>query len=984
MKKLLIYLSFLLNSCIGIFSQETPNFYYYYKGEKLNLSVRQDQFILYLTSDISDVSESLTSDLGIVPMFKSEQEFVYRIHTLDKDFFEIVNGFRSIKEVKSIEYIVGDTIPIMVSNLFHIQLNDASDYSKLEEIAEITNSTILVEKEKFLNWYTLRNDNKLLSSIEVSNYFWETGLFKEVDPGFVFNFKFNTLTNSCVSDAKFETEQWNMPMINACEAWDITTGDNSIKVAIIDGGVKEEHQEFSILNVFDRYNFSDNTNQFIDGLHGTLVGGIIFANHNSYNIAGIAPNVTLINFRVNIAESDSYTSSELAEAITRAVDLGAKVINNSWGDKNHKYYYLLKSAILESAIDYAINNDVLLVFASGNFGENTNHRIDYPGNSREEILVVGSTNRDMSRSSFSSYGNELNVVAPGSDIYTTSNAIGNQYKIESGTSLAAPHVAGIAALMLSVNPELTSIQVKNIIEQTAKKIGNYSYNNSSAHPNGPWNNQVGYGLVDAYAAVRASLDVDLYTRDNSSDSGTEPLVNLLDGFNDSPDIWLRREPDGGTTHQLGRQGEENYVYIRVHNRGENTSFGRDVVKLYVKRAGIGTNVWNEDWTMIGETFIPQIPSGESVVVRIDAEFPTYNNFEWSQNLPDVSYALLTRIESDFDDVTYTEFENTGMNVIQNNNISCKNVVMTNAVLLDDVITDVAIAGINNSTDEMLFTSLKFSSPINEYGNPLSSEAEIRIIFPIELVELWESFDKIGLEHINDTTFRVIEDNAMLGNICIPSKYDGLVKIQINFLTEEYSEKDKFEYVVEQYVPESEELQNRLTILVDKNQRDKLFKAEGGEDVIVKENTIITLSAEDIGENAVYNWYNTSGKFVDRGQNISVTALGAEKYTLEVIAKADGYKDYDSVYVVTTLGKIESISPNPANEQAIVTYDLSSSVSNAYIAIINYSGVLVYNSEIDVLATTHTLNLQNLVAGQYNVRLVSATGEVMDTKTLIVQ
>ncbi|MBR4300631.1 MAG: S8 family serine peptidase [Bacteroidales bacterium] len=984
MKKLLIYLSFLLNSCIGIFSQETPNFYYYYKGEKLNLSVRQDQFILYLTSDISDVSESLTSDLGIVPIFKSEQEFVYRIHTLDKDFFEIVNGFRSIKEVKSIEYIVGDTIPIMVSNLFHIQLNDASDYSKLEEIAEITNSTILVEKEKFLNWYTLRNDNKLLSSIEVSNFFWETGLFKEVDPGFVFNFKFNTLTNSCVSDAKFETEQWNMPMINACEAWDITTGDNSIKVAIIDGGVKEEHQEFSILNVFDRYNFSDNTNQFIDGLHGTLVGGIIFANHNSYNIAGIAPNVTLINFRVNIAESDSYTSSELAEAITRAVDLGAKVINNSWGDQNYKYYYLLKSAILESAIDYAINNDVLLVFASGNFGENTNHRIDYPGNSREEILVVGSTNRDMSRSSFSSYGNELNVVAPGSDIYTTSNAIGNQYKIESGTSLAAPHVAGIAALMLSVNPELTSIQVKNIIEQTAKKIGNYSYNNSSAHPNGPWNNQVGYGLVDAYAAVRASLDVDLYTRDNNSDSGTEPLVNLLDGFNDSPDIWLRREPDGGTTHQLGRQGEENYVYIRVHNRGENTSFGRDVVKLYIKRAGIGTNVWNEDWTMIGETFIPQIPSGESVVVRIDAEFPTYNNFEWSQNLPDVSYALLTRIESDFDDVTYTEFENTGMNVIQNNNISCKNVVMTNAVLLDDVITDVAIAGINNSTDEMLFTSLKFSSPINEYGNPLSSEAEIRIIFPIELVELWESFDKIGLEHINDTTFRVIEDNAMLENICIPKKYDGLVKIQINFLTEEYSEKDKFEYVVEQYVPGSEELQNRLTILVDKNQRDKLFKAEGGEDVIVKENTIITLSAEDIGENAVYNWYNTSGKFVDRGQNISVTALGTEKYTLEVIAKADGYKDYDSVYVVTTLGKIESISPNPANEQAIVTYDLSSSVSNAYIAIINYSGVLVYNSEIDVLATTHTLNLQNLVAGQYNVRLVSAAGEVMDTKTLIVQ
>ena len=507
-------------------------------------------------------------------------------------------------------------------------------------------------------------------------------------------------------------------------------------------------------------------------------------------------------------------------------------------------------------------------------------------------------------------------------------------------------------------------------EDTRPEIPQYS---SPTNPN-----------VGAYLTLSGLLDVDLYTRDNSSDSGTEPLVNILDGFNDSPDIWLRREPDGGTTHQLGRQGEENYVYIRVHNRGENTSFGSDVVKLYIKRAGIGTNVWNEDWTMIGETFIPQIPSGESVVVRIDAEFPTYNNFEWSQNLPDVSYALLTRIESDFDNVTYTEFENTGMNVIQNNNISCKNVVMTNAVLLDDVITDVAIAGINNSTDEMLFTSLKFSSPINEYGNPLSSEAEIRIIFPIELVELWESFDKIGLEHINDNTFLVIEDNAMLGNICIPKKYDGLVKIQINFLTEEYSEKDKFEYVIEQYVPGSEEMQNRLTVLVDKNQRDNLFSAKCGEDLVVKENTIITLSAEDIGENAVYNWYNTSGDFVDRGRNISVTASSTEKYTLEVIAKADGYKDYDSMYVVTTLGKIESITPNPASGQTILTYDLSSNVSNARIIIVNSSGLQLYNSPIDVSTIDHTLNLQNLVAGQYNVCLVSGTGEVLDTKTLIVQ
>lgn len=815
--------------------------------------------------------------------------------------------------------------------------------------------------------------------------------------------------------------------INALETWSITKGSSEIKVAVIDEGVTSNHPDLTNTrqirlpnsNFAAPYDGTDANDPSPIGNdnHGNACAGIIGATHNNEGIAGIAPNCKIIPIRIPFGY---IPANVYADAIEFAKNNGADIISNSWGYNvsDTKLYPIIVEAIEDASIYGRNNKGCIVTFAAGNTANRvggSNGFITFPANCSNKIIAVGASDRNNQVANYSPNGNELSVVAPshkayktqisGEDLevwsidipgnsgYNPENGVhlpnsGTNYLAYTGkfggTSAACPQVAGVAALVLSVNPELTSIQVKNIIEQTAKKIGNYSYNNSSAHPNGPWNNQVGYGLVDAYAAVRASLDVDLYTRDNSSDSGTEPLVNILDGFNDSPDIWLRREPDGGTTHQLGRQGEENYVYIRVHNRGENTSFGSDVVKLYIKRAGIGTNVWNEDWTMIGETFIPQIPSGESVVVRIDAEFPTYNNFEWSQNLPDVSYALLTRIESDFDDVTYTEFENTGMNVIQNNNISCKNVVMTNAVLLDDVITDVAIAGINNSTDEMLFTSLKFSSPINEYGNPLSSEAEIRIIFPIELVELWESFDEIGLEHINDTTFRVIEDNAMLENICIPKKYDGLVKIQINFLTEEYSEKDKFEYVVEQYVPGSEELQNRLTILVDKNQRDKLFKAEGGEDVIVKENTIITLSAEDIGENAVYNWYNTSGKFVDRGQNISVTALGAEKYTLEVIAKADGYKDYDSVYVVTTLGKIESISPNPANEQAIVTYDLSSSVSNAYIAIINYSGVLVYNSEIDVFATTHTLNLQNLVAGQYNVRLVSATGEVMDTKTLIVQ
>jgi len=123
-----------------------------------------------------------------------------------------------------------------------------------------------------------------------------------------------------------------------------------------------------------------------------------------------------------------------------------------------------------------------------------------PANSNPDILTVGAITSSGSRSDFSNYGSQLDVVAPGTDILSTvpNNLIGNS----SGTSMASPHVAGIAALVLSVNPCLTGKQVRDIIEQTAQKVGNYSYANDSDRYNGAWNNEMGYGLVNAYEAVK--------------------------------------------------------------------------------------------------------------------------------------------------------------------------------------------------------------------------------------------------------------------------------------------------------------------------------------------------------------------------------------------------------------------------------------------------------------------------------------------------
>ncbi|MBO7226040.1 MAG: caspase family protein [Bacteroidales bacterium] len=486
-----------------------------------------------------------------------------------------------------------------------------------------------------------------------------------------------------------------------------------------------------------------------------------------------------------------------------------------------------------------------------------------------------------------------------------------------------------------------------------------------------------------YLTLKGIPEYDLYTRDNESDNGVEP--NFIGNVKNSPDIWLRRSADNGTEHQLGWNGGTNHTYIRINNRGEG-SLGTDTVELYTRKAGLGAFFWNSGWTKVGTTCIPSIQAGGSATVRISGTFPNYNRFPLTWDSPDMDYALLTRIKSDIDTMTYNEGLITVLNVYKNNNISFKNITTSSAIILDDdVVTDVVVTALDNPTDGLFRTSLTFTSPANEEGNPLFKEAEIRLIFPKTLVQSWgSSYTLSGAKKINDSTFLVTGSTVKMENISIPANYEGYMMAKVNFLTEEYSEKDKYEYIVEQADPTTGEYQNGLVMIVDKTLRSNLFMAEGGNNVVANANTPANLSATAIGEDAVYNWYNASGVLVNSGQNISVTSSATEKYTLEVIAKADGYKDYDSVYVIRTLGNIVGISPNPTSGHAVVTYNLTSGVSAASIVVTNSSGLPVYNSAINVAATTHTLNLQNLVAGHYSLRLVSSTGEVLDTKTLIVQ
>ena len=212
-----------------------------------------------------------------------------------------------------------------------------------------------------------------------------------------------------------------------------------------------------------------------DALHGTHVAGIIGAvRDNGLGLQGVANNVRIMGVRM-VPDGDER-DKDIANAIRYAADNGAKVINMSFGKG-----YVKNKQIVDEAVKYAMEKDVLLVHAAGNDGANTDNVPNFPNRryvdslginqgEGEAWIEVGATSweKDNLIASFSNYGKRtVDVFAPGVDIY--SSMPGSSYKELSGTSMASPVVAGLAALIRSYFPKFTAVEVKDIIMQSVVK-----------------------------------------------------------------------------------------------------------------------------------------------------------------------------------------------------------------------------------------------------------------------------------------------------------------------------------------------------------------------------------------------------------------------------------------------------------------------------------------------------------------------------------
>ena len=299
------------------------------------------------------------------------------------------------------------------------------------------------------------------------------------------------------------SDQWALGKIDAYSAWDITRGADSVIVAILDTGIDWNHPDlaanmWSNADGYHGYNFisdnwypmDDNINGYDDNgdwvanvftYHGTHVAGVVGAvSDNGEGMAGLA-NIKLMAVKV-MNESGEGTDATVSAGLHWATDNGADIVTMSLGVDG-------VSIALENAVEYAASHGVIMVAAAGNSGTSV---VSYPA-AFPDVIAVGATDSSDRRASFSNYGEGLDVVAPGVNIYSTQG--NGNYQYLSGTSTAAPHVAGVAALMLSINPALTPEQLAADINSTATDISMTGYDLST-----------GWGIVNAFAAVEMVSD----------------------------------------------------------------------------------------------------------------------------------------------------------------------------------------------------------------------------------------------------------------------------------------------------------------------------------------------------------------------------------------------------------------------------------------------------------------------------------------------
>ncbi len=408
------------------------------------------------------------------------------IYSLEADFPSLNEGlpFKSRGPAWSPDYILVKFKPALDQE-FHISVLSAYNLSQIKRIpvlniyrAKITASSSVKEMVYILN----QNPDVAYAEPDYKAYIAVT----PNDP--FFQYQYSLYNKGQEIGIPGSPSGKSRADIKATESWEETKGDPSVVIAIIDTGIDFNHPDLMNKIHSSGYDFvNDDSDPTDDQGHGTHVAGIAAAEtNNNEGIAGVSWNCTILPLKVMDAQGEGYYSW-MIEAIRYAVDNGASVINFSLGGDQ-------PSQALEEGLRYAVEKKVVIVAAAGNEADS----VLYPAAYDSYCLAVASSDYNDQRSLWSNFGPEVDVTAPGERIlscvplwYWGEGAL--PYGFGFGTSMAVPHVAGLAALIKAIKPWMTPQDIMNVIRYTSDDINKQEYPGKDEY--------IGYGRINMEKAL---------------------------------------------------------------------------------------------------------------------------------------------------------------------------------------------------------------------------------------------------------------------------------------------------------------------------------------------------------------------------------------------------------------------------------------------------------------------------------------------------
>ncbi|MEZ5401864.1 MAG: S8 family serine peptidase [Bryobacteraceae bacterium] len=438
--------------------------------------------------------------------------------------------------------------PVLVTDEFIAEFKPEVTPAQRDSLHAAQGVTVVQPLAVAPNTFLLRvNQPGPRGSLNVANAYFESGLVRYAQPNLI-----KTHTRRAAPNDPFFPQQWHLTRIQAEQAWDITRGDPSVVIAVIDDGLDIDHEDIArpgkIVSPLDIIGGDNDPRPAPGDGHGTSVAGVAAANsENSVGVSGIAPECSLMPIR--LITGAAITDAQEASAFDHAVTNGAAVISNSWGPTDGGGAAPLP-AVVGRAFDRALANGrgglgTVILFASGNGNESISAAATLDGYSSDNrVIAVAAVHDQNQRSGYSDFGIDVDVCAPsdgtsavpifwitqngmppdGSTLgITTIDLTGadgfnpppagldpepiadpNYTGLFGGTSSACPLAAGVVALMLTIAPDLTRDQVQFILEATSDKV---DFANTdpvgSYQPNGH-SQFYGFGRVNAFNAVRCS------------------------------------------------------------------------------------------------------------------------------------------------------------------------------------------------------------------------------------------------------------------------------------------------------------------------------------------------------------------------------------------------------------------------------------------------------------------------------------------------